>query len=603
MKKFISALSSFVIAATAMGGTLAFTSSAAVNGTVDKTIIAIRSDGKNTVNVKAGDTVPVKVYIPQSSGFDGLTMKFAIGKDGNLKDTLGQGSVKDRSEPPKVIENYKDAFGNYGIEMVPKGDKDTGFSRPGCLGSGKLQEKTKQAGNAGTGTTQFTAETWIVIWKAGSLEMAAKTPIDSYGDWVAHGGDVSNKEFDYENYTRVTTWTKDESWAYDYSLLEFDLVLPAGMADGSYTFDIYRDTIINTHPASLFNDNNEPVPDDQRNTLKSKVAFGETVFDYETEALTINVGDVVPGTTTTPNDQPGTTTTITTTDDKTTPVNPGESAGTITYNLVPQGLDYTKSSGKGVNNAVTVDPGQEFKVDWTLDEDPGTAGIQIALDFSQVTLTKSTVGDAYDVVPEFNTNVPDKKGQVVYAWAKNAEQDFDNTESICTFTIKAPETEGTYTIGLDTKEANKVVPKDETKHYDIDFRGLDINVGKPVTTTTEPIITTTSTQPTTPEPTTSPTVPTTTSEPAPITTTTTQPTTSKEPVNTVVWGDVNCDGDVRINDVVLLNKYLAKNATVSPQGLKNADCEYDEQVNSKDSTKIKQFLALIIERSALGKQA
>ena len=66
---------------------------------------------------------------------------------------------------------------------------------------------------------------------------------------------------------------------------------------------------------------------------------------------------------------------------------------------------------------------------------------------------------------------------------------------------------------------------------------------------------------------------------------------------------MNCDGDVRINDVVLLNKYLAKNATVSPQGLKNADCEYDEQVNSKDSTKIKQFLALLIERSALGKQA
>jgi len=60
MKKFISALSSFVIAATAMGGTLAFTSSAAVNGSVDKTIIAIRSDGKNSVNVKAGDTVPVK---------------------------------------------------------------------------------------------------------------------------------------------------------------------------------------------------------------------------------------------------------------------------------------------------------------------------------------------------------------------------------------------------------------------------------------------------------------------------------------------------------------------------------------------------------------
>jgi hypothetical protein len=602
MKKFISALSSFVIAATAMGGTLAFTSNAAVNGTVDKTIIAIRSDGKNSVDVKAGATVPVKVYVPQSSGFNGLTMKFAIGKDGKLDDTLGQGSVKDRSEPPTVIQNYKDAFGNYGIQMVPKGDKDSGFSRPGCLCSGKLQGKTKQAGNAGTGTTQFTAETWIVIWKAGSLEMGENTPIDSYGDWVAHGGDVTNKEFDYDNYTRVTTWTKDEPWAYEYSLLEFDLVLPDSIPDGSYTFDIYRDTIVNTHPSSLFDDNNNPVPDDQRNTMKSKVAYDETIFEYDTEPLVINVGEVTPGTTTT-QDKPITATAPTTTvEDKTTPSNPGESAGTITYNLVPQGLDYTKSSGKGVNNAVTVEPGQEFKVDWMLDEDPGTAGIQIALDFSQVTLTKSVVGDAYDLVPEFNTDVPDKKGQVVYAWAKNDVQDFDDSESICTFTIKAPETAGKYTIGLDTKEANKVVPKDETKHYDIDFRGLDITVGGPVTTTTEPI-TTTTTQPTTPEPTTSPTVPTTTSETAPITTTTTQPTTSQQPVDTVLYGDVNCDGDVRINDVVLLNKYLAKNATVSPQGLKNADCEYDEHVNSKDATKIKQFLALIIERSALGKQA
>ena len=249
----------------------------------------MKSNGKDTVDVKAGSTIPVQVYIPQSSGFDGLTMKFAIGKGGKLDDTLGKGSVKDRSDPPKVIENYKDAFGNYGIEMVPRGEKDTGFSRPGCLCSGKLQGKTKQAGNAGTGTTQFTAETWIVIWKAGSLEMTAKTPIDSYGDWVAHGGDVTNKSFDYDNYERVTSWTKDEPWAYEYSLLEFDLVLPEDMQSGSYTFDIYRDTIVNTHPASLFNDNNEPVPDEKRNTLKSKVAFGETIFEYDTEPLTINV--------------------------------------------------------------------------------------------------------------------------------------------------------------------------------------------------------------------------------------------------------------------------------------------------------------------------
>ena len=680
MKKFISALSSAVIAATAMGGALAFSSDAAVNTTVDKTIISMKSNGKDTVDVKAGSTIPVQVYIPQSSGFNGLTMKFAIGKDGNLKDTLGQGSVKDRSEPPKVIENYKDAFGNYGIEMVPKGDKDSGFSRPGCLCSGSLQGKTKQAGNAGTGTTQFTAETWIVIWKAGSLEMAAKTPIDSYGDWVAHGGDVTNKSFDYDSYERVTSWTKDEAWAYEYSLLEFDLVLPENMQNGSYTFDIYRDTIVNTHPASLFNDNNEPIPDEKRNTLKSKVAFDETIFEYETEALTINVtGGSEETTTATTETTTGTTATTTGTTASTTPESTTDATtgtttekpvetttsgkpvayeGKIQYDLVPQGKEYTKATAANSNNLVVVNPGDELTVDWMISEDPGTAGMQIALDFSQVTYVKSILGDAYEVIPQFNDNNPAKPGQVVYAWAKNDVQDCDTEEPIYSFKIKAPETDGTYSINIDSKELNKVVPKDETKQYEIDFRGLDIVVGNPVTTTsvvstdttttttvtttsatTEPITTndtdndstttttvttdaittgdtdndSTTTTTVTTETVTTPGITETTSTttyigtPAITTATSTTrngaiTTTSTEP-GTVLFGDVDCDGDVRINDVVLLNKYLAKNATVSPQGLKNADCEYDNQINSKDTTKIKQFLAMFIEQTDLGKQA
>ncbi|MBQ1512666.1 MAG: dockerin type I repeat-containing protein, partial [Erysipelotrichaceae bacterium] len=562
--------------------------------------------------------------------------------------------------------NYKDAFGNYGIQMVPKGDKDSGFSRPGCLCSGKLQGKTKQAGNAGTGTTQFTAETWIVIWKAGSLEMGANTPIDSYGDWVAHGGDVTNKEFDYDNYTRVTTWTKDEPWAYEYSLLDFELVLPEDMEPGSYTFDIFRDTVVNTHPSSLFNDSNEAVPDEKRNTLKSKVAFDETVFDYDTEPLTINVtGSPAITTTVSTATTPVTTENVTTKESVTTTANTSTEAavgtttttteyeivettvkpinyiGSVEYNLIPQGKEYTKSNTANNNNSVTVKPGEELTVDWMISEDPGTAGMQIALDFSEVTLVKSILGDAYEAIPQFNDNNPEKPGQVVYAWAKNAIQDCDTEEPIYSFKIKAPEKDGIYSIDLDRRELNKVVPKDETTQYQIDFHGLEIIVGEPgitVVTTTETTdattVTTTETTDattvTTTETTDAATVTTThTTDAATVTTTKTtdavtettpavvtttaevttnggthaQTTTTVADVSKVLFGDVDCDGAVRINDVVLLNKYLAKNAQVSPQGLKNADCEYDNQINSKDTTKIKQFLAMFIEQTDLGKQA
>ena len=84
MKKFISALSSFVIAATAMSGTMTLSTNAAVS----ETIVSLRSNGKDSVTVSAGDTVPVEVYIPQSSGFNSLQLKFAIGKDGKLEDYL-----------------------------------------------------------------------------------------------------------------------------------------------------------------------------------------------------------------------------------------------------------------------------------------------------------------------------------------------------------------------------------------------------------------------------------------------------------------------------------------------------------------------------------
>ena len=83
----------------------------------------------------------------------------------------------------------------------------------------------------------------------------------------------------------------------------------------------------------------------------------------------------------------------------------------------------------------------------------------------------------------------------------------------------------------------------------------------------------------------------TTTVPAPITTTTT--TTTTEPQPAPVYGDVNCNGEVEIGDVVLLARYIAQDASapITPQGVQNADCDKSQVVDSSDITAICRYLA------------
>lgn len=59
------------------------------------------------------------------------------------------------------------------------------------------------------------------------------------------------------------------------------------------------------------------------------------------------------------------------------------------------------------------------------------------------------------------------------------------------------------------------------------------------------------------------------------------------------YGDVNCDGLVKIDDVILLNRLIAEDITVnvSAQGAANAECNGVEGLNSGDSTAILRYLA------------
>ena len=69
-----------------------------------------------------------------------------------------------------------------------------------------------------------------------------------------------------------------------------------------------------------------------------------------------------------------------------------------------------------------------------------------------------------------------------------------------------------------------------------------------------------------------------------------------------LWGDVNCDGVVKIDDVVMLNRFIAEDAEVSLEGRANADCAYTESLDSDDSAAILQYLAGLLTKDQLGPQ-
>ena len=71
-----------------------------------------------------------------------------------------------------------------------------------------------------------------------------------------------------------------------------------------------------------------------------------------------------------------------------------------------------------------------------------------------------------------------------------------------------------------------------------------------------------------------------------------------------LYGDVDCNGAVEIADVVLLSRYVAQDKdakAVTAQGLLNADCVKDGNVDMEDITAIARYLAHLIEASQLGK--
>ncbi len=116
--------------------------------------------------------------------------------------------------------------------------------------------------------------------------------------------------------------------------------------------------------------------------------------------------------------------------------------------------------------------------------------------------------------------------------------------------------------------------------------------------TTETTTVTTVTTVTTPETTTVTTVTT------PVTTVTTTETTPKDDIDwdKVLYGDVDVDGEVRLNDVIQFNKHFVGAVVLSPTARENANCVYDEILNMADNMQIANYLVFKITQADLGPQ-
>lgn len=64
----------------------------------------------------------------------------------------------------------------------------------------------------------------------------------------------------------------------------------------------------------------------------------------------------------------------------------------------------------------------------------------------------------------------------------------------------------------------------------------------------------------------------------------------------LVYGDVNDDGEVAINDATYVRMYLAGKIELTPAQLARADANYDGVVDVKDVTLIQMYLVQLVDK-------
>lgn len=173
------------------------------------------------------------------------------------------------------------------------------------------------------------------------------------------------------------------------------------------------------------------------------------------------------------------------------------------------------------------------------------------------------------------------------------QRDYDVSEVLHIETDCDPNTPGQYTVYVSTDYTCGEAKTDVVLTYHITV------TDEFICTTTDPIMTTT--LPTTYSTTTTGTVlsgvPTSYSSTTTSTTTTTTVTTKAETADengvSIIKGDMTGDFLLKINDVILLNRYIGEDETIDTSALcaHNADYNYDGSVNGDDSSALLRSLA------------
>ena len=172
----------------------------------------------------------------------------------------------------------------------------------------------------------------------------------------------------------------------------------------------------------------------------------------------------------------------------------------------------------------------------------------------------------------------------------------------------------TYQDGSETRTDYICVYSDGVLVGGIEPDGTTADIEEPTTEPIEP--TEPETEPTEPtEPDTEPTEPVTTTvstapiDPSESTSTSTTPVVEGPTANTdsnavanAMWGDVNADGAIDVADIVALNMFLLNPAEteMTAEGLVNANCNFDDYIDSTDSTLIMSYVGMLVEYSKLG---
>ena len=324
------------------------------------------------------------------------------------------------------------------------------------------------------------------------------------------------------------------------SAFMLSIEVPATLAAGTYTVDFAQ--------CKIFKDN--------------------TKFNYEVGVTpyTIVVGDA-PITTTTAE----------------TPVTQPTTQGTTPVTQPTKGdVNFAFVDVESNSSTVKVESGKSAKFDVDVNIEAGTNPIS-ALDVQFRTSNGVKISAIEDSAMAFSgktvsTNLTELRAN--YATLKgDTPLTADNGKSAFMISVEVPAgtPDGTYTVDF----AQCKIFKDNTKfNYEVGVTPLTIVVGEKVTDTT--------TVTTTAKTTTSAKTTTTVTETTPVTTTETP--TGK--LNVTLWGDTNCNGEVNVADVVVLNRllndptYIVKNpdtkADVTAQGKVNADVVAPQSKDGKN---------------------